>query len=110
MMGSEVLVTFYQYVKCCHVASPLPIHFMNNGYFARFALGGDLSCLSHDVVIPFSTSTRPADTQTSATCGVVYICVLPCLVYIHVLVQKNRPPIRNMSIPPWKVLSREYIV
>src|SRR5260370_22707844 len=35
MMGSEVLVTFYQCVKRCHVASPLQIHFMNGGYFAR---------------------------------------------------------------------------
>jgi hypothetical protein len=40
---------------------------MNGGYFARFALNGDLGRLSHNVVIPFSTYTRPADKQICAT-------------------------------------------
>src|SRR5262249_59990667 len=37
MMGSEVLVTFYQCLKRCHGASPLLIHFMNGSYVAQLS-------------------------------------------------------------------------
>ena len=87
-MGSEVLVPFYQGVKSGHVTSPLPIHFMNGGYFARkydywmahdhFGTGGEIKFEGISIpASPFASRHRMATAYTHlVSILLVFICVL----------------------------------